>query len=93
VRPVRVLPAAKANIGHLKGYLEDLSPRAAQRAASTLSRALLSLADYPDRGAPASIPGYRQMVVRFGRDGFVIRYRVTSREIIVTRVFHGREQR
>jgi plasmid stabilization system protein ParE len=31
--------------------------------------------------------------MRFGRDGYVVRYRVDERTVIVTRIFHTREQR
>jgi hypothetical protein len=35
----------------------------------------------------------RDLVVRFGRDGFVIRYRIWPDKVVVTRIFHGRQKR
>jgi plasmid stabilization system protein ParE len=37
--------------------------------------------------------GHRDVAVRFGRDGFVIRYRVESDAVIIVRMFHGRQRR
>jgi toxin ParE1/3/4 len=40
-------------------------------------------------------PGVRQIVVRFGRYGYIVRYSVLSsgQTIFVTRIWHGREAR
>jgi len=35
----------------------------------------------------------RQIFVRFGRGGYVIRYRVRKNDIVITRMWHSRENR
>jgi plasmid stabilization system protein ParE len=37
--------------------------------------------------------GYRQLVLRHGKSGYVIHYRVLSDTILITRIWHGREER
>lgn len=57
--------------------------------------AVQSLTTLPERGRPAGTPGVRELVVPFGRGGYVLRYmyRPQADEIIVLRVWHGREAR
>jgi plasmid stabilization system protein ParE len=54
--------------------------------------AIQSLADFPERGR-AGPESMRELVVPFGRDGYVLRYRLGPELILVTRIFHTRERR
>ena len=49
----------------------------------------------PEIGTPTKDPGIRQIVVRFGRYGYIVRYAVlpANGAIFVTRIWHGREAR
>jgi toxin ParE1/3/4 len=49
----------------------------------------------PFIGKPTKVPDIRQIVVRFGRRGYIVRYRVLPPDdaIFVTRIWHGREAR
>jgi plasmid stabilization system protein ParE len=38
-------------------------------------------------------PGVRKLLVRFGRSGFVIHYAILEDEIVILRVYHGRQDR
>ena len=67
--------------------------RAAGRAAEAIAKAVLSLSEFSERGRPGGPPGWREFIVRFGRDGSVIRYRVEGETVFVSRIFHGREAR
>jgi plasmid stabilization system protein ParE len=64
------------------------------RAVDTLFAAAQSLSDFPERGRPAARPGYRELVVPFGSGAYIIRYRIdTQRDaVVITRLWHGREQ-
>lgn len=73
-------------------WLFDRSPTAAERAALNLFDAIDLLADFPRMGVTAD-GVIREKHVRFGRDGFVIRYRPESDAIVVLRIFHGRQDR
>lgn len=70
-----------------------MSPRAAQRAQAALKEAIESLAEFPDRGRPGSLNGSRELVVPFGRQGYVLRYRVEGDHVIVSTIRHTREDR
>ena len=43
--------------------------------------------------APVSADGARTLTIRHGSGGYAIVYRVLDREVIVTRIFHTREDR
>jgi plasmid stabilization system protein ParE len=49
----------------------------------------------PYIGKPPKDHSIRQIVVRFGRRGYVVRYRILPEgdTIFVTRIWHGREAR
>lgn len=53
------------------------------------------LQEFPDRGRPTDDENIRQIVIRFGASGYVVRYAVVSeaKDILILRVWHGRESR
>ncbi len=65
------------------------------RAVDTLFAGANYLRDLPERGRPADKPGYRELIVPFGRGAYVIRYRIDySRDtVVIVRMWHGREHR
>ena len=93
VRSVRLAPAAQYDIERLTSYLALRSERAAARAADVFTSAVLSLSEFSERGRPAGDPGWRELIVRFGRGAYVIRYKVEGETVFVTRIHHGREDR
>jgi plasmid stabilization system protein ParE len=93
VRSVRLSRSARDDIDRLTDFLQGKSERAAARAAQAITEAVLSLSEFSERGHPAKLAGWRELIVRFGRDGYVIRYRIEGESVFVTRVFHGRERR
>lgn len=50
---------------------------------------------FPDRGRPAGFAGARELIVPFGRSAYIVRYAHLNRmgEVIILRVWHGREDR
>ena len=44
---------------------------------------------------PTADAGIRQIVVRFGASGYIVRYTVVTAtaDILITRIWHGREAR
>ncbi len=53
-----------------------------------------SLRDLPEGGRPAARPGYRELVVPFGRGAYVLRYRIDyERDTVVIVRIYGRELR
>jgi plasmid stabilization system protein ParE len=80
------------DVARLRGWLAERSPRAAAGAVEAISSALLMIEDFPEAGPQVEGP-LRELVVRFGRDGFIMRYVVYPEQTVVTRIHHGRERR
>ena len=92
---VRLSPAAVADIRRLREFLAEKDEPAAQRAVLAVLRAVRSLTALPERGRKATLRGFRELVVPFGRSAYIIRYvyRVRVSEVFVARIWHGREER
>jgi toxin ParE1/3/4 len=87
--------AAAADLARLRAFLADKNSAAAQHAISGIVRAIDLLAAFPDRGRDSGLTGLRELVVPFGRSAYVVRYAhdPQRQEIVIVRVWHGREAR
>jgi toxin ParE1/3/4 len=90
---VLVLPEAQRDLLRLSAFLAETAPHSALQANEVISAAILSLAEMPMRGTPGRLVGTRQIIVRFGQAGYMIRYRVEPRRVTVISIFHTREDR
>ncbi|MET0544998.1 MAG: type II toxin-antitoxin system RelE/ParE family toxin [Caulobacterales bacterium] len=93
MRQVELRPAARRDLARLERHLQRKSPRAALRMFMTLSTQILSLGDQPFKGRQGRAPDLRELVVQFGKSGYVVRYRVTDDSVIIIRIWHGLEDR
>ena len=86
---------AEADLRRVRAFLAEINPSAAQRAVDALSRAIELLGAFPDRGRPSEVVGARELVIPFGRSAYLVRYRhvVEANEVVILRVWHGRERR
>lgn len=73
-------------------WLFERSPQAAMRAEQAIRSSMAIVAEFPEI-AEVSVGGHRDCIVRFGKYGFVLRYRRFGDQILVTRVFHGTQNR
>jgi plasmid stabilization system protein ParE len=94
---VRVTPEAKADLLRLVRFLADDDPSSAKRAAEVLRAAFRSLARLPFASriavAPRPDATLRELVIPFGRSGYVLLFRVTdARTVSVLAVRHQREE-
>lgn len=85
-------PDANREVDHLTDWLIERSPHAARKASEAMLRGFRSLSDFPHSGRLVE-DDERELVIEFGRDGFVALYRVEADWIVILRVFHGRRQR
>jgi len=90
---VRLSPGARHDLLRLSDFLVERHPRAATRAMSAIQAGLRSLIEHPSRGVQVGTSNLRELVVRFGRQGYVVQYRVEPSVVFVTRVFHALEAR
>jgi plasmid stabilization system protein ParE len=88
-------PDAVEDVERLREFLDQNNPNAARRALASIWAAIDRLPQFPDLGMPTSDAAIRQLVVRFGASGYIIRYTVLPEEgnILITRIWHGREAR
>ncbi len=79
-----------ADLERLHAFIATESRRNAARAIARILKGLRNLEDLPDLGKEID-EGVRQLVLRHGKSGYVIRYRVLDDAILITRIWHGRE--
>jgi len=92
-RTVLVLPAARIDIHRLADFLVEKNPRAAEAATGAIVAALRTLSEFAERGRNTDRADVRELLVDYGRDGYVNRYQVDEKRVLITNVFHGRERR
>ncbi|MBB5659497.1 type II toxin-antitoxin system RelE/ParE family toxin [Brevundimonas halotolerans] len=89
---VRLSAQARTDLlGHI-AWLDDRSPSAADRAEAAIYLAIDLLTLFPLSGSSCA-DSTRQFPVRFGRDGYVLRYQVMPDHLLVRRIFHSRQER
>jgi plasmid stabilization system protein ParE len=66
-----------------------------RRALASIWTAIERLQEFPDLGMTTENPDIRQIVVRFGSSGYIVRYAALPADgtILITRIWHGREAR
>ena len=87
--------AALSDMRRVRNFLEARNPNAAVRAMRAIWAALQRVEELPEIETPVEDTEIRQIVVRFGRYGYVVRYKMLPENgaIFVTRIWHGREAR
>ena len=91
---IKWLPEALEDLKRLLAFIEPHSPQAAVRAVRTLITAAESLTDFPERGRPWDLEtSFRELPVRFGARGYIIRYRIFEDRVFIARVWHELEER
>jgi plasmid stabilization system protein ParE len=91
---IRLVWAARArqDVARLRGFLEK-NPAAAKEAARCILRAATLLRSHPELGAPVEGEVFRDLVTRFGRGAYVLRYRIDKDAVVIARVWHDKEER
>ncbi|ANW04942.1 type II toxin-antitoxin system RelE/ParE family toxin [Bradyrhizobium icense] len=86
---------AVEDVERLRIFLDRANPEAARRALALIWTGIERLQDFPALGMPTEDPDIRQIVLRFGASGYIVRYAILPEtgNVLVTRVWHGREAR
>ena len=88
------LPRAKADIQRLFDFLVDLNPEAAERVVRLIQTGAARLRETPEIGRPMQDEtGRRELLLPFGVSAYVLRYRLSGDDVVIIRVWHGREDR
>ncbi len=86
--------AALADVQRHFETLEQVNLEAAVKAAHAIRKAGDSLEHNSRRGAIVhEATGLRKLRAAFGKYGFIIHYVVLEDEVVILRVYHGREDR
>jgi plasmid stabilization system protein ParE len=86
---------AISDVERVRSFLDSKNRNAAKRALATIWIALERLENFPELGKPTDDLDIRQMIVRFGTAGYVVRYRILpgDNSLLVLRIWHSREAR
>ncbi|MBD2690315.1 type II toxin-antitoxin system RelE/ParE family toxin [Anabaena catenula] len=75
-------------------FISTINPDAAARAVQAIVSSGESLQQNPRRGSIVDeIAGLRKLLVSFGKYGFIIHYVILEDDVIILRIYHGRENR
>lgn len=87
-------PGALDDLTRLREFLQHKNPKAAANAARRIIEAASLLLDHPQLGHPMDdLPEFNELAIPFGQRGYVMRYRIDGKKIIILRVWHSREDR
>lgn len=86
------LSSARRDLVRLADFLAG-NPAKANQALEAILAGAASLGDFADRGAPVEPPNGRKLIVPFGKAAYIIFYLVEPDAVVITRVFHGLEDR
>lgn len=86
--------AAIADLNRHYDFIKLNEADAATRVVQAIVSSAESLQQNPRRGAIVDeVAGLRKIIVPFGRYGYIIHYAILEDDVIILRVYHGRENR
>jgi toxin ParE1/3/4 len=79
---------ALQDVERLRTFLDRANPGAARRALTQIWTAIEKLQSFPAMGAPTGDADVRQLVIRFGVSGYIVRYVIVpdTQDVLVTRI-------
>jgi toxin ParE1/3/4 len=83
-------PRAIEHLAHLRAYIAQDNPKAANQVAAALLAAVERLAELPNLGRPGRVTGTRELVVP--GTPYVIPYRLRGDRLEIIAVLHGRQK-
>jgi plasmid stabilization system protein ParE len=90
---VELRPAAECDLDRLAQFMAALDERAADRRERWLRETIRKIGVRPLIGRPGPDSSLRERVLRYGKSSYLVRYQVTAESVIVTRIWHGKEDR
>ncbi len=92
MREIMWLDSAVDDMVRLREFIAKDNPNAAQKAAEAIKIAAQHLVETPLIGKPIKdLPLYRDLLIRFGAGGYVLRYRIHIEVIYIVHIRHYRE--
>jgi plasmid stabilization system protein ParE len=86
------LDSAVNDLARLREFIVEKNPDAAARAAKAIKQGVQLIVGSPSIGKPVlDLPDYRDLLIRFGAGGYVLRYRVHLDVVYAVHLRHYRE--
>ncbi len=76
----------------LHAFIAAKSPRSAKRATQRIIEGIDLLALFPHSGIVVN-GDIRNAFIRFGRNGYAVRYKIDADTVLITRIWHSKESR
>ena len=74
----------------LREFIREKNPQVAQKSSSQLKKNIQALVDQPNMGLPIEdLEDFRELVAR----DYIVRYRLLPNEIVILKIWHGKEER
>ncbi len=90
------LPEAAQDVARLRQFIKSKNPNAAKKAGQRIMDAVNLLKKNPRAGIPCQDDGcemFNDLYAPFGKGGYTIRYRLKPHTVLITRIWHSREER
>lgn len=86
-------PASNRDLQRLRDFLKKKNPNAARRTAQKIRNTAQLILENPAIGYRLENRNDREFSTPFGKDGYIIRYRVIDNTIVILKIWHTRETR
>ncbi len=81
-------PSALNDLTRLREFRAPHRPKAAANAARCIIQAANQLLGYPHFGYPMeSLPEFNELIIPFGRNRYILRYRIDGQKVVILRVW------
>ncbi len=92
MRKIVWLESAITDVARLRQFITKKNAEAAKMAAKAIKIAAKNLIETPEIGKPVQqLLQYRDLLIRFGAGGYVLRYRIVDSTIFIVHIRHYRE--
>ncbi len=87
------LDSAVEDLVRLREFIATNNATAAKKASEIIKKATSTLEKHPNTGKPVSnLPDYRDLYIKFGAAGYVMRYRIYDVNVYIVHIRHYREK-
>ena len=85
--------SAIRDLERLRDFLREKNPMAASQAAKSIIDSIQMLSSSPQIGIPVeNLPqDFRDWLIKFGRSGYVARYRISDNGVVILAIRHQKE--
>ncbi len=91
---IQWLPEAFSDLKRLHDFLDSINSKVAKNIVDLIITESESLSKFPEKGRLwEDDPCFRELIVKFGMRGYIIRYRFEKNIIYIVRVWHMLEEK